>query len=158
MKIIDLWEDAKSEYDNWVMHDLDTLKSDFDEYKYKESRKWEQRSEDMGFRFPIFNSFEEYKSAIESGTVTRVDDSLWNSVRNLSANSSLDDIRVMVNGYTNPRDVDRIVKGIEGNNPIPYPVILKGKNGLFIMSGNTRMNVAKVMGNTPKALIVDVSE
>ena len=42
------------QYNNWSMHNDDTMKSDFNEYKHKEERKWLKRSERMGFKFPIF--------------------------------------------------------------------------------------------------------
>ena len=152
-------ENQKTEsYDNWKFHDEETIESDFSEYKNKEKRKWETRANSMGFRFPIFNTIEDYKESLNSASIITLDDNTWDSVEHMSYNDSIENIKLMVSSYTVPRDVDRIVDGIENNNPIPYPVILKGNNGLFIMSGNTRSNVARVLGSTPKALLLDVSE
>jgi len=150
--------ESVSDYDNWTMHDEETLKSDFDEYQFKEERKWKDRAERMGFRYPIFPTFESYKHSIENGEVVELSDDRWDEIENLSKNSSLDSINDMVNGYTVPRDVERIKQGIENDSKIPYPVILKGTNGYHIMSGNTRINTARVLGVTPKVLILDVSE
>jgi len=35
-----------------------------------------------------------------------------------------------VSGYVRPRDVDRIVQGIESGAKLPYPIILKGDKGM----------------------------
>lgn len=145
-------------YDNWKFHDEETIESDFSEYKNKEKRKWESRANSMGFRFPIFNTIEDYKEALNSAKIITLDDNTWDSIEHMSYNDSVEDIKLMVSSFTVPRDVDRIVDGIKNNKPIPYPVILKGNNGMFIMSGNTRSNVARVLGTTPKALLLDVSE
>lgn len=150
-------ESTMVSYDNWTMPSEKTMKSDFEEYKFKEYTKWESRASRMGMRFPIFKDYNEYKNSIQNGEVVEVDDNLWSEIQNLSMNHSIEDIEDMVSGYTMPRDVKRIKTGFENGDAIPYPVILKGENGLFIMSGNTRLNVARVTGITPKALIVSVS-
>jgi len=142
----------------WIMPSEKTMKSDFEEYKFKEDKKWKDRAERMGFRFPLFKDFNSYKRSIQMGTIIDVNEDRWDDVENLSKNYDIADIEDMVSGYTMPRDVQRIQKGFENNDPIPYPVILKGEKGMFIMSGNTRLNVARVMGITPKALVVDVSQ
>lgn len=147
------------EYDNWTMHDDATMKSDFSEYKAKEERKWLKRADRMGFKYPLFDTYEDYVDAIQNGTVTVLDDKLWHSIRNLSSTvSSIDELEDMVSTYSVPRDVQRIKNGFENGDAIPYPVILKGNKGLHIMSGNTRLTTAKILGITPKALIVDISE
>lgn len=156
MKIHDLLENTG--YNNWSMPSEETMKSDFKEYKIKEYKKWEDRARMKGFRFPIFNEYDDYVNAISQGKIITVTSDLWHKVGNLSDNNSIEDIENMVSGYFMPRDVQRIKAGFENNDKIPYPVILKGSNGLFIMSGNTRLNVANVLGVTPKALLVDVSE
>ena len=146
-------------YNNWSMPDQKTMKADFDEYKFKEYKKWKDRANTMGMRFPLFKSFSDYVNTLSTGKVITVTNEIWHRVGNLSDNSSIEDIETMVSGYYMPRDVQRIKNGFESDVKIPYPVILKGKKGgLFIMSGNTRLNVAKVLGITPKSLLIDISE
>lgn len=149
--------DQVENYHSWKMHDKETLKNDFKEYKEKEERKWSRRSQTMGFRYPLFKDIEDYKDSLDKSSVITFDDRNWPNINNLSYNYSLDELRNMVSGYNVPRDVDRIIKGFENKKQLPYPVILKGTKGMFIMSGNTRLNVARLMGITPKALLVDIS-
>lgn len=144
-------------YDNWIMPSLDTMQDDFDEYKHKEFRKWKIRAEIHGLRFPIFETFPDYAHAIQNGKVIEVTDRLWDSIVHLSNNNSISDLKSLVRSYTKPRDVNRIVSGFNNNGKVPYPVILKGKYGMHIMSGNTRLNAARIMGFVPKALLVDVT-
>lgn len=150
--------DKVGTYDNWSMHNQNTIKSDFSEYKHKEERKWKERADKMGFRFPIFEDEDHYTDELKNGTIITVDDETWDEVVHLSTAHSLDELRDIVSGYVHPRDIDRIIHGFQNNVEMPLPVMLKGHNGMFIMSGNTRLNVARLMGVTPKAIVVDVSD
>ena len=40
---------------------------------------------------------------------------------------------------------------------LPMPIVLKGSDGLFIMAGNTRQAVARVLKVPCKVLLVDVT-
>lgn len=151
-----LIEDITSKQFSWVRHDLKTLRSDYEEYKVKEESKWLGRAHRMGFRFPIFDSFEQYADAIQTSPIIDVDDALWDKVVNLSKSLDLDDLTQMVKTYTVPRDVERIKRGIEQGAKLPYPVILRGDEGYHIMSGNTRLNVARLMGVKTQAILIDV--
>lgn len=150
-----LIEDITKNHVKWVRHDLATMKSDFEEYKVKEESKWLGRAHRYGFRFPIFDSFEQYVEAIKNSPIIDVTNELWGDIHNLSKNDSIEDITQMVSTYTIPRDVERIKNGIESGASLPLPVILKGDDGYHIMSGNTRLNVARVMGVETKAILID---
>jgi len=63
----------------------------------------------------------------------------------------------MVSGYHIPRDVQRIVDGMKSGATLPMPIVLKGSDGLFIMAGNTRQAVARVLKVPCKVLLVDVT-
>jgi hypothetical protein len=80
------------------------------------------------------------------------------SVQNLTKNRSIADIKDMVSSYAWPRDVARIQQGYQENHKMPLPIIIKGQQGMWIMAGNTRQSVARVLGITPRALLVDVSD
>jgi hypothetical protein len=144
-----------TKFDNWVRYDEKSIDIDFNEYKLKESKKWERRAVMFGFRFPLFDTLEYFKNALETSPIVNVDS--LNNVANMTKNTSIDDIKGMVGGYQMPRDVDRIVQGYQNNVKMPLPIILKGDKGLHIMAGNTRQSIARAMGITPKALLVDVS-
>ena len=64
----------------------------------------------------------------------------------------------MVSNYKRPRDVKRIVDGFKNNAQIPLSIILKGSNGTHSMTGNTRQSVARVLGYSPRAILIDVSK
>lgn len=145
-------------FDNWVFPPEQVIESDFSEYKKKEDRKWKSRAKQMGFQFPIFGTKQDFKQSLQSAQVIPITDQLANQVEHLTSVQTLDQLRDMVSGYVRPRDVDQIVNGFENNDPIPYPIILKGSNGIHIMAGNTRINAARVLGITPKALLVDVGK
>lgn len=152
-----MMEIEKPEFNNWVFPNAATLRADFDEYKGKEDRKWKGRAASMGFRFPIFDTFEDFHAALRSAPVITLTKEHDRRVMNRSHTSSLDGLKSLVSGYNMPRDVDRIVQGYQSNAPMPYPIILKGNNGEWIMAGNTRLDTAFILGVIPEVLYVDVS-
>lgn len=95
---------------------------------------------------------------MKNARIVTIDESNEDTIANLSDAESIEEIVSMVSEYYIPRDVERIVTGMEENHRIPYPVVLQGSKGMYIMSGNTRNNVARVLGVTQKALLVDISE
>ena len=90
--------------------------------------------------------------------IISIDNDNIHSIKNLSMTQSFDELEHLVSSYAMPRDINRIKKGLENGENLPYPVILKGSKGMFIMSGNTRINVARLMEVPARALLVDVSE
>jgi hypothetical protein len=145
-------------YTNWVNYTPESLKSDFAEYKKKEERKWKTRAQAIGARFPLFKGFPEFTQALKKAKVKKLFKGEADKIGNVSLNDNLSDVKSMVSSYQRPRDVDRIVKGFESNDKMPMPIILKGKKDQFIMAGNTRLNVAYIMGILPQVLVVDASE
>lgn len=147
---------------NWVFPNDATNRADYSEYKAKESHKWQGRAQSMGFRFPIFDTYEDFVSSLRAAPVTVLTSEMDNHITNRSQTSSLDQLKSLVSGYANfaapPRDVDRIANGYETNAPMPMPIILKGSKGMWIMTGNTRLDAAFILGVTPKILLVDVSD
>lgn len=155
MRLFELFESA---YSNWTFPSQQTIAADFSEYKKKEDSKWHSRADAIGARFPIFKDIKDFEQSLRNAKVVNVTSSLDNRVMNRSHTTSLDDLRDLVSGYVRPRDVDRIVKGFKNNDAIPYPIILKGSKGMWIMAGNTRLDTAGIIGVPKKALMVDVSE
>jgi hypothetical protein len=145
-------------YSNWVFPDNKTMEEDFIEYKKKEKSKWENRAQIYGFRFPIFNDLEHFKESLKTGKIISLNDSFADKVNNLTSLKTIESLKSMVSGYYKPRDVDRIISGIKNNDKIPMGIILKGKNGYFIMAGNTRQNTARILGIIPKMILINVSK
>lgn len=143
-------------HEGWSFPSVSTMKDDFNEYKKKEHKKWERRADIIGARFPIFIDFEEFKKSLENAEVITVTKQFDNKISNRSQTSSIRELKNLVSSYVRPRNVDRIVQGIKSGAKLPYPIILKGNRGMWIMAGNTRLDSAFILGDTPKALLVDV--
>jgi hypothetical protein len=154
MKLQDLLQENTS-FNNWTRFTDASLEADFQEYKQKEQRKWKQRAELIQGRWPLFQDIQEFRQALSSAPIVDVDS--LRSVQNITKNRSIADIKDMVSSYAWPRDVARIQQGYQENHKMPLPIIIKGQRGMWIMAGNTRQSVARVMGITPRALLVDVS-
>jgi hypothetical protein len=155
MKLQDLLQENTS-FNNWTRFTDASLEADFQEYKQKEQRKWKQRAELIQARWPLFQDIQEFRQALSSAPVVDVDS--LRSVQNITKNRSIADIKDMVSSYAWPRDVARIQQGYQENHKMPLPIIIKGQQGMWIMAGNTRQSVARVLGITPRALLVDVSD
>lgn len=57
-----------------------------------------------------------------------------------------------------PRDWKKTKEEIELHRGVAAPIILRMGDTLHLVSGNTRLMVARALGVTPKVLIVDMSE
>jgi hypothetical protein len=79
-------------------------------------------------------------------------------ITNRSRCDTIDGLKSLVSTYIQPRNVDRIVSGLSKDEALPYPIILRGSRGMWIMSGNTRMDVARIMDIEVRALMVEVAE
>lgn len=57
------------------------------------------------------------------------------------------------------RDWKSIKEACENNQSLPAPIICKLPNGKFhLTAGNTRLSVAKVLGEIPKVVILELPE
>lgn len=56
------------------------------------------------------------------------------------------------------RDWESIKKKMESNVTIDAPIILKDGNEYHLVSGNTRLMIAKALGITPRVMVVDMSD
>jgi len=144
--------------ENWAFPSDSVMKDDFSEYKKKEMSKWRSRADRMGFRFPIFETFDDFKQALKDAEVIELTKALDNKIQNRSQTSSIESLKNLVSSYVRPRDVDRIIQGLQSGARLPMPIVLKGAYGMWIMAGNTRLDSAFILGKKPKILIVDVSE
>lgn len=148
----------KSAFKNWAFPDEKTMKMDFLEYSKKEESKWRNRAMMLKARWPLFEDYNHFKSSLKGAKIVTLTSSLLNRVEHATDLHDLDDLRDMVQSYGRPRDIDRIVKGFEQDDKIPYPIILKSGPKYFIMAGNTRQNAARIMGIPVKVMVVDVGE
>lgn len=147
--------EIKGNYNNWVRYSSESLQADFNEYAKKERSKWKDRAAIIGSRFPIFENIVEFKAALDNASIVNLDK--LGDINNLTYNNSIADLKNMVSGYIFPRDVERIISGLKNNVKLPLPIVIKGSKGMWILSGNTRANVARILGYNSKALLINVS-
>ena len=157
MRLIDLFEQEPAARPNWVRYTPQSLAQDYKEYLLKQNSKWRGRAQIIGARWPLFSSLAQFRQALDQAPVVSIDD-LPHAVDNLTHNTSISDIKQMVSSYSMPRDINRIVDGIKSGATMPLPIILQGQQGMWIMAGNTRQAVCRVLGVEPQALLVDVSQ
>jgi hypothetical protein len=134
------------------------MKSDFSEYKKKEKSKWKSRAQMLGMRWPLFKDFNHFRESLRNADVVKLTSQMDSKISHRSHTHSIEDLKGLVSGYVRPRDVDRIVSGLQNNDKIPYPIVLRTERGMWIMAGNTRLDASFIMDITPTVLIVDVDE
>src|SRR5271168_1074668 len=125
------------------------------EYKYEytlPSRNWAGRCRVIGASYPIFESEDDFIAKVKSSRVAPVTVDM--DVNNMTSLRSVEEVRDMVSAYAYPRDVDRIVKGYESGAKMPMPIIIEGKKCSWILSGNTRTNLAFILKIPVKAIWV----
>ena len=106
----------------------------------------------------IFPTADDFVTAAKQGKIVTLTKSRDRQIAYRSHSDDLAELKEMVESYRFPRDVDRIVEGYENNAAIPYPIVLDKNGSWRIMSGNTRLDTAFILGVTPKILVVEVPD
>lgn len=135
---------SPQQFTNWSEPDDLALRKDYEEYSNE--IKWRDRAELMGFRYPLFDDIHQYEHDVHNAAVINVTTSFDRQIHN----------RTHMTTIGTKRDQIRIIDGFKHNDPIPYPVIIQGARGYWIMSGNTRLDVANILGVQAKAKLVDL--
>ena len=128
------------------------------EYRYEYSlpqRGWPQRCKTIGAQYPLFTDESDFIRKVKASPIVSLPANA--RVHNMTDYESIEDIEDLVASYRFPRDVPRIVKGLTKGVTMPAPIIIKGKKGMWILSGNTRQNVALVLNVPRKFIVVDAS-
>jgi hypothetical protein len=151
-----LFEIAQKEA-HWVKPSEASLKKEYEVEYALPRRRWDQRSETIGAKYPIFSDAADFAEKILAAKVIDFPKSDFGSVHNLTAINTIDRVKELVATYSYPRDVDGIVAGFKAGKSMEMPIIIRGKRGRWILSGNTRMNVARIMNIPIKVIEVDAS-
>lgn len=137
-----------SQYDNWVKPDDENLQI---EYKYEYLKNIETKHGEL------FKSFFNFKKAVLRSPVVELTSELDKKIDNRSHCRTIENLKQLVGTYVYPRDIDKIIKGFQNNDKIPAPIILKFNDGYMrILGGNSRLNVAEIMGVPMKVIIVNI--
>lgn len=146
---------ALSASTTWVMPNKEDL---ILEYKYEydlPQRNWAGRCKKIGAPYPLFKDQNDFVRQVMASPIVAL--SKNEHVHNMTDINTIGGIEDLVSGYAFPRDVKRIVEGLKAGTAMPAPIIIKGTKGLWILSGNTRQNVAHVLNLPRKFILVDAS-
>ncbi len=158
MRIDQLYESSDLQsYKGWVKPSAQTIKDDFAEYQREESR-WENRARNIQSVSPLFSSMEDFREKLESAEKKEIGKEFAARVHGMSLLKTLPALKSLIGTYSQSKDLDRIVQGFEEGDKIPMPILVKGKKGYAILSGNTRCNAAFILGFRPTVLIIDLTE
>lgn len=135
-------------YSNWRKLTEDEIRFEY-MVEYSKLKPW------SGDIFPTENDFiREFHSSGGPLKITKHINSMMGYRSNCS---SIECLKSLVATYRYPRDVDRIIRGYVHNHPMPYPVVVHSKRkGYRVMGGNTRMDVAFILGFEPVAWVVEI--
>ena len=133
------------------------MKEDFADFKRKEE-KWENRARIILLQTPLFTDFDDFRVKVLNGEIREIDRAFAGKIHGMAAVSSVAALKSLVKTYSKPRDVDHIVNGIKNEEKLPMPIIVKGKDGMWVLSGNTRCNASFALGFKPKLIIIDLSK
>lgn len=158
MRIEHLYESAPlTSYKNWVKPSAQTIKDDYAQYE-RESSRWENRARSIQAAAPLFSSLEDFKEKLDSAEKKEIGKEFAAQVRGMSLLKTIPALKSLIGTYSQPKDLDKILAGFEAGDKIPMPILIKGKKGYAILSGNTRCNAAFIQGLRPIVLIIDLSE
>lgn len=141
-----------NEFSNWVIPDDNSIELEYD-VEYKHHIQY-----DFGDIFPTFNSF---KNAVKNGKIISLTESLDRNVENRSRTKDMQQLKSLVSSYRswpqyrNEKTLQAIVDGFKKDKPMKMPFILEyEQNQFYIMSGNTRLDIAFMMNIVPKVIII----
>ena len=98
----------------------------------------------------------EFMRAYESGVLVSLTPSLWEQLDNTDADSvEMDDWnKVAENARMAGRDWETLKDKMERGMPLDAPIILRYASKLHLVSGNTRLMVARALGLKPQVVLV----
>jgi len=137
-----------SRFTNWVYPTDEQIGQEYE---------WEYISHQKKSGFNPWPTLKDFKKAVEKGTVETLTKEKDRKIGNRSRCTSISELKELTSGYQFPRDVDRIIKGYKNGHPMPYPIILEQNGKRWVMSGNTRLDAAFIMGITPKVLVLKIA-
>lgn len=149
LNLVKLFESV-SVYNNWRDYDDSELHNEYQyEYKY-------HIEPSFGL---LFKNYEDFKKEINKSKKVKWPPSKDRITKNRSHLDSIEELIDMTSNYQYPRDISRIVKGVENNEALPRPIVLKfGEGNYWIMSGNSRMTVFEIYDIIPEVILLDVSD
>lgn len=101
-------------------------------------------------------------SIAQKSTLVDLTPQMWSELKNTESFSihfgDWEEVAKHSESQEIPRDWRDLRRKMEQKRPIYAPIIVKLPHELHLVSGNTRLMVAKALGKVPKVLLVDLSE
>jgi hypothetical protein len=89
----------------------------------------------------------------QNGSLSELNEELWNKLENTDSNRFEPGNWSMVEQYSGqqsqPRDWGDLKQKLEKGTPLDAPIVMKFGDYYHLVSGNTRLMVARAMGITP---------
>ena len=103
--------------------------------------------------------------AKEEGVLQTLSKAVWDGLENTDSNrfdygdeDAWNQVRQCSEIQKSPRDWMSLRNGLENGQIIDAPIILKIANTHYLVSGNTRLMVARALGITPNVLVFEYKE
>jgi hypothetical protein len=112
----------------------------------------------------LWNDHHDFAAHVASSPVEEIPHHVHQDMDYASHHDSIDDLKHLTSQYRFPRDVDSITRGYHEHASMPTPIVLKhtldGEHApqYRVMSGNTRLAAAEVLGVPRKATVLDVTD
>ena len=116
-------------------------------------RRWDQRAKSIGAPYPIFTSEGDFIAKMGQAIEYHIPIQAFHTVNNLTLCRSIRELKDLVGSYSFPRDVYSLIRGFESGAKMPLPIVVGGSKGSWILGGNTRLNVAAILGYETKTLL-----
>jgi hypothetical protein len=116
------------------------------------------------FQVKTDNFVQKFLDRARTGKLVRLSDDVWNMVENTDSHSEnimrgdWDAVAECSNANENKRDWQSLRSKMQSGTPVDAAVIARRGNILHLVSGNTRLMVARAMGIRPEVLIVDITD
>jgi hypothetical protein len=119
--------------------------------KHKKSFTWEKPSKDEEknefSRYP-----KKYWNKFEAGRLVDLDEKTWSNLKNTDSYSikDIDHAKELANIYK--RDIESILKA----DKLPAPIVVEKNKEYELVSGNTRLMVARALKIKPKIWLIEI--
>lgn len=149
-----LIQDKLSGGNSWTRPDDESLRQ---EYKFEYEGHYQPYSPDV---FPTYGHF---KKAVDSAQVVKVTPEIDSKIDNRSHTQSFEDLHSLISTYRsypefrNKETLTALNDRIKTGKPTHMPIVFRHHTGrMRILSGNTRMDLAKHHEIHPEVLMVDL--
>lgn len=143
----------KINYSNWMIPNTDSLRQEYEiEYKKHVIHQFGK----------LWNSFHEFQIAIKNAQIKQINKNFDLNIDNRTHTNSFLSLLGMIKSYKsypkyrNEKTLKNLYNRFKQNKPMDMPIVLNDNENYWIMSGNTRMDIAFQLGINPKILIINI--